>query len=201
MKNKKAFFTTKWIAYTAMLTALVVATNFIPAIPIPPGRIYWVDAVVLIAAYLMDPVSAFIAGGIGSFLYDLIWSPSMMIPSLIIHGLQGAIVSTLVHYVFPKSKEPLWAGISAAIAAVEVIFGYFIYRTITSGAPVAWSKFHLNIIQELIGITIAMLICYATTFKKQLAKNHLLPDFKSEVLDSGKNKTEAESEKDDPPKN
>ena len=35
MKNKKAFFTTKWITYTAMLTALVIATCAIPPVYIP----------------------------------------------------------------------------------------------------------------------------------------------------------------------
>ena len=35
--NGKIKFTTKWIAYVAVMTALVVATNFIPAIPTPAG--------------------------------------------------------------------------------------------------------------------------------------------------------------------
>ena len=87
--NGKIKFTTKWIAYVAVMTALVVATNFIPAIPTPAGRIYWVDGVVLIAAFLLDPLAAFIAGGVGSLLYDVFASPAMMVPSLVIHGLQG----------------------------------------------------------------------------------------------------------------
>lgn len=169
-----------------MLTALVVATNFIPAVPTIAGNIYWVDGVVLIAAYLTDPLAAFIAGGIGSLLYDVFWSPSMMLPSLIIHGLQGAIVSALVHYIFPKKGEPVWAGISSVIGAVEVVAGYFIYRWITRGLPTAVASIPRNIIQEIIGISIAMVICYATTFKAQLAKNHLLPDFKKEILDERK---------------
>ena len=174
-------FTTKWITYTAVLTALVVATNFIPPIPTPAGRIYWVDGVVLIAAFLMDPLAAFIAGGLGSLLYDVLQSPAMMLPSLLIHGLQGAIVSALLHYVFPKKAEPLWAAISALAGAVEVVLGYFIYRTITLGVPTAALNIARNVIQEVIGISIGMVICYATTFKRQLAKNHLLPDFKREV--------------------
>lgn len=206
MKNKKAQFTTKWIAYTAMLTALVVATNFIPALPTPAGRIYWVDGVVLIAAFLMDPLSAFIAGGVGSFLYDIFLSPAMMFPSLIIHGLQGAIVSALVHYVFPilfskilreslaKKLEPLWAGIAAIVGAIEVVFGYFVYRWITNDIPFALTNIPRNVIQEAIGISIAMVICYLTTFKRQLEKNHLLPDFKKEILDENKKKKEAETE-------
>ena len=177
MKNKKLQFTTKWIAYTAMLTALVVATNFIPAIPTPAGRIYWVDGVVLIGAYLMDPLAAFIAGGIGSLLYDVFLSPAMMLPSLIIHGLQGAIVSALLHYVLPKKHEPLWAVTAAVIGAVEVVLGYFAYRCITLGVPTAVTNIPRNVIQEIIGISVATVICYATTLKRQLAKNHLLPDF------------------------
>ena len=187
MRNKKAQFTTKWVTYTAMLTALVIATNFIPPIPSPAGRIYWVDSVVLTAAFLMDPLSAFIAGGVGSLLYDLIVASPLLVGSLLIHGLQGAIVSALVHYVFPKKREPLWAVIASVIAAVEVIIGYLFAQWVLYGLPVAVSKVPRDIIQEIIGIAIAMVICYASTFKHQLDKSHLLPDFKKEVLGDKKN--------------
>lgn len=185
MKNKKAFFTTKWITYTAVMTALVVATGFIPAVPTVAGNIYWVDGMVLIAAYLLDPLASFIAGGVGSLLYDILKSPAMMLPSLLIHGLQGAVVSALLHYVVPNHFKK-WEWVKAVIAslagAVIVVLGYFSYRCITLGVPVAAVNIPRNIIQEVIGISIAMIICYATTFKAQLAKNHLLPDFKNEVL-------------------
>ena len=92
-KSRMAVFSTKWIAYTAILTALVVATGYIPPIPTPAGRIYWVDGIVLLAAYLMDPISAFICGGVGTLIYDIFKSPEMMLASLLIHGLQGAIAS------------------------------------------------------------------------------------------------------------
>ena len=190
MKNSKARFTTKWITYTAVLTALVFATNFIPAIPTPVGNVYWVDGVILIASFLMDPLSAFIIGGVGSLLYDIHWSPQMMAFSLVIHGLQGVIVSTLVHYVFPKKGEPLWAVIASMIAAAETIIGYFFAQWVIHGIPVAITKIPRDIIQEIIGITIATVICYATTFKRQLDKAHLLPDFKREVLDDKKKPVE-----------
>ena len=117
MKSKKAFFTTKWITYTAIMTALVVATGFIPAIPTPAGRVYWVDGAALIAAFLLDPLAAFIAGGVGSFLYDVFMSPEMMLPSLLIHGLQGAVVSALLHFVIPE-KFKKWEPLKAVIAAL-----------------------------------------------------------------------------------
>ena len=181
MKSEKSMFATKWITYTAVMTALVVATNFIPAIPTPMGRIYWVDGVVLIAAFLLDPLAAFIAGGVGSFLYDVIMAPHMMFPSLIIHGLQGAVVSALLHFILPerfKKWEWIKALICAIVGAVIVVLGYFTYRCITNVLPVGIQNIPRNIIQEIIGISIAMVICYATTFKKQLEKNNLLPDFR-----------------------
>lgn len=183
--NGKVLFSTKWIAYTALLTAFVVATNFIPAIATPVGRIYWVDGVVLLAAYLLDPVAAFIAGGVGSLLYDVFQSPSMMLPSLLIHGLQGAVVSALLHLVPPRRLgkwEWIKAIISSLVGAVIVVTGYFIYRVVTRGTPVAVASIPRNIVQEIIGISIAMVLCYATTFKLQLEKNGLLPDFKREIL-------------------
>lgn len=182
MKNKGKFiYSTKWLTYTALLTALVVATGFITPITTPAGRIYWVDGMVLIAAYLMDPLSAFIAGGVGTLLYDLLMSPAMMIPSLFIHGLQGAVVSALLHFVLPKKREALWALVASLAGAVIVVGGYFLYRTVIYGVATAVASIPRNLIQEGIGITIAMVLCYATTLKRQLAKNHLLPDFQREV--------------------
>lgn len=195
-KSRMAVFSTKWIAYTAILTALVVATGYIPPIPTPAGRIYWVDGIVLLAAYLMDPISAFICGGVGTLIYDIFKSPEMMLASLLIHGLQGAIASALLHFVLPsRFKKYEWAKavIFSVIAAVEVVLGYFIYRCITRGVPVAAASIPRNIIQEAIGISIAVIICYATTFKKQLERAGLLPDFKRELLQISDNAETAQS--------
>lgn len=193
MKNTKVLFTTKWISYTAMLCALVVVTGFIPPITTPIGRIYWVDGMVLLAAFLMDPLAAFIAGGLGSLIYDIFASPLMMLPSLLIHGLQGAVVSAILHYLFPKrflKREWILAIVASLAGAVVVVFGYFIYRSIVYGVPAAVTNIPRNIVQEIIGITVAMILCYVTTFKKQLKRNNLLPDFKREVLKEQPPKTD-----------
>lgn len=190
MKSKKAKFTTKWITYTAMLTALVIATSFIPPVPVPPfGSLYWCDGIIFLAAYLLDPLAAFIAGGIGTFLYDVIHgNAAMMFVSLIVHGLQAAAVSAILHYAFallPKKLEPLWAGIASIVGAIIVIAGYFINRYYIAGYELvaAGYKAVANVFQEIIGIAVGMTICYATTFKKQLANNNLLPNFKNEILE------------------
>ncbi len=188
MKNKKALFTTKWIAYTAMLTALVVATTAIPPAPTPAGNVYWCDGAIFLAAYLLDPFAAFIVGGLGTFLYDLcLGNAAMMFISLVIHGLQCALTSALLHYAFarlPKKFEPVWAGLASIAGAAIVILGYFLTYWLITGKGYEYAVMRIpgNIIQEVTGISIAVIICYATTFKKQLMKNNLLPDFKNEVL-------------------
>lgn len=188
-KQTKIIYSTKWIAYTAMLTALVIATGFIPPVPTPAGRIYWVDGMVLIAAYLMDPVSAFISGGVGTLIYDILQSPSMMLTSFLTHGLQAVAVSVFVHIIFPKKHEFIWAIVSSVIGAVIVISGYFSYRCVTLGAETALINIPRNIIQEVIGISVAMILCYATTFKRQLKRSGLLPDFTRDILSAAKNKS------------
>lgn len=190
MKNKKAFFTTKWISYTAMLTGLVVVTSFIPPVPMPPlGSLYWCDSVIYIAACLVDPFASFIIGGLGTFLYDLIHgNAAMMVASLVIHGLQGAVVSALMRYVLPKVPEVLWAAVASIVGGLVVIGGYFVLRFYIQGNVIEYCGLRAvaNVIQEVVGIVIGLSICYATTLKRQLKKNNLIPDFKNEVLEKEK---------------
>ena len=195
MKNKKAFFTTKWITYTAMLTALVVATGYIPGIPVLTGKIYWCDFVIYLAAYITDPIASFIVGGVGTTFFDLFGingTAYNAIPSLFIHGIQGLSASVLFmlwrKFVPSKNntkREALGAVISSILPALIVIFGYFIKRLTWEhlAVEIALAKMPANVLQEIIGITVAVVICYATSFKRQLEKNNLLPDFTREMLD------------------
>lgn len=188
----KLLYSTKWIAYTAMLTALVVASSVIPPIQLFTYNVYWCDGLILLGAYLMDPVSSFIIGGLGSALYDFgVGHVQMAVASLIIHGLQAAVTSALLHFAFKKFRhEALWAFISSAVGAVIVIGGYWltywlIFPLVMGkyGWLAALERIPRNILQEIMGIAIAMALCYATTLKKQLSKSNLLPDFKREITE------------------
>lgn len=193
MKNGNTIFATKWITYTAMLTALTVATAAIPPAPTPWGNVYWCDGIIFLTAYLMDPFASFIVGGLGTLLYDMCFgNAAMALVSLIIHGVQGAAVSALLHCAFKglaKKREPVWAGISSVAGAIAVIGGYFafywliaplIYPDKNYGYAYASVRVVRNVLQEVIGIAAALTVCYATTLKKQLTKSNLLPEFKKE---------------------
>lgn len=194
MKKKRILFSTKWIAYTALMTALVVAMGYVPGIPILTGKIYWCDFAIYTAAFLLDPISSLIVGGVGTTFFDLFGingTAYNAIPSLLIHGLQGFTASaifTALKYFFNKSesekREIIIASISTVIPALIVIFGYFIKRLTWEGlAPeVAILKMPANVLQELVGIVVALIICYGLRLKAQLKKAHLLPDFKTEII-------------------
>ncbi len=205
MKNKKAFFTTKWIAYTALLTALVVATGYIPGIPVLTGKIYWCDFVIYLTAYITDPIASFIVGGVGTTFFDLFGingTAYNAIPSFFIHGVQGLTASALLmlwRRFIPcngTKKEALGAVVSSILPALIVIFGYFIKRLTWEhlAMETALYKMPANILQEIIGVTVATAICYATSFKRQLEKNNLLPDFTKEIANKTPPQENAEKE-------
>ncbi len=196
-KKKKILFTTKWLSYTALMTALVVATGYIPGIPVLTGKIYWCDFAIYTAAYILDPLAAMIVGGVGTTFFDLFGingTAYNAIPSLIIHGMQGlfaSLIFTVLKKYFNKpgsnKREGVIAVISSIFPALWVILGYFIKRITweTLAPEVAVLKMPANVLQEIIGVTVAVVICYVCRFKRQLKRAHLLPDFKGEILDSG----------------
>ncbi len=195
MKNKKVYTTTLWLTCTAMLTALVVVMGYIPGIPVVTGKIYWCDFAIYMAAYLMDPISAAIVGGVGTTFFDLFGingTAYNAIPSLIIHGLQGFTASFIFLFMrklFLKDggnrREGVLAVISSLLPAVIVILGYFIKRiTWEKLAPeVAVLKMPANVLQEIVGVAVAVVICFVCRLKKQLTAAHLLPEFRRKVIE------------------
>ena len=114
--------TTLWICLTAMFMALNVAMSSF-GVPVPGGHLYLNDIIICTAAIILDPVAAFIVGGVGAFLGDLFFYPLPMFVSLVTHGLQAVIISVFSHYVL-KKHPVLASGIGVSIGAVIMVVGY-----------------------------------------------------------------------------
>lgn len=191
---KRFFFTTKWLCYTALLTAMVVATGYIPGLPVLTGKIYWCDFVIFMSAYILDPLGAAIVGGIGTTFFDLFGvngTAYNAIPSLLIHGAQGLTASgifILLRYFFNKKgsnkTEAVLAALSGILPAILVILGYFLKRITWEGLSpaVAVMKMPANVLQEIIGLAVAILILYVCKLKFRLKTARFLPDFKGEMI-------------------
>lgn len=112
-----------WLTMTALFMAMVVVLSMSAlSIPVPGGHLYFNDVVIDTAAMLMDPLSAFIACGVGAFLGDLLFYPAPMFVSLITHGLQALVISLLCRKL--RMKQPLACAIAVLAGAIVMVVGY-----------------------------------------------------------------------------
>ena len=103
-----------WLCTTAVLMAMNVALSSF-GVPVAGGHLYLNDIVICTAAIILDPLAAFMVGGVGAFLGDLFFYPTPMWVSLITHGLQAIVISVFSHYVLKRS--PCSARESASLSA------------------------------------------------------------------------------------
>ena len=111
-----------WLTMTALFMAMVVVLSMSAlSIPVPGGHLYFNDVVIDTAAMLMDPLSAFIACGVGAFLGDLLFYP-VPVTGGYVHLGDGAIFLSVL------LLGPL--GIPAAAVGSmlsDLIGGYMVY--------------------------------------------------------------------------
>ena len=79
----KNYNTTVKMTVTALFMAMNIALSSF-GIPVPGGHLYLNDIVICLAAILMDPLQAFVVGGIGAFIGDFLFYPAPMFVSLLL---------------------------------------------------------------------------------------------------------------------
>lgn len=144
---------------TAMFMAMNVALSSF-GVPVPGGHLYLNDIVICTAGILLDPLSAFIVGGIGSFLGDFFFYPTPMFVSLATHGLQAVVISLCARRLLP-GKKALAAGIGVFLGAIIMVVGYSLGRAfLYSTVEYAIMKLPFQILQAAVGAIVAMLLCF-----------------------------------------
>lgn len=165
IKNK-----TVWICTTALFMAINVALSSF-GLPVPGGHLYLNDVVICLAAVILDPVAAFMVGGVGAFLGDLFFYPVPMFVSLVTHGLQAVIISVFSHYVM--KKHPVAASAAGvAVGAVIMVVGYSLGRAFIYSTPeYALLKLPYQILQAVVGAVFGMILCWKCGVRKLYYKN------------------------------
>jgi len=158
-----------WLTATAMLTAVNIALSSF-GVPVPGGHLYLNDVIICTAAILLDPLAAFVVGGIGAFLGDFFFYPAPMFVSLVTHGLQAVVISLCVRKLFPNRKA-LAAGLGVALGAVIMVVGYSLGRAFIYSTPeYAWLKLPFQCLQAGVGAVAAMVLCFQCGLLKQWDK-------------------------------
>lgn len=153
------------ITFTAMLTAMtVVLCSF--HVPLGFTHIYLVDVAVCTAGILLNPFSAFIAGGVGAFLGDLIFYPAAMTVSLIVRTVQVVIISVFSHYIM--KKHPFISSLIGCVIGIFVMaFGYSYFAVLFySSIEYALTKLPFETLQATVGVVVALPLCYKCRIKE-----------------------------------
>ena len=159
VNNQKNKRTTYWLCTTAVFMALNIAMSSF-GVPVPGGHLYMNDIIICTAAIILDPLSAFMVGGVGAFLGDLFFYPLPMFVSLVTHGLQAVVISVFSHYVL-KKHPVLSSGIGVTIGAVIMVVGYSMGRAFIYSTPeYAVLKLPYQILQAGVGAVVGMILCW-----------------------------------------
>lgn len=157
--NKTQKEKTIWLCTTALFLAINAAVSSF-GVPVPGGHLYLNDIIICTAAILLDPLGAFLAGGVGAFLGDLLFYPAPMFVSLVTHGLQAVVISLFTHRVF-KKRSALASGIGVFLGAVIMVVGYSLGRAYIYSTPeYALLKLPYQILQAVLGAVVSMILCY-----------------------------------------
>ena len=85
------------LCVTALFMAInIVLSSSIFSVPVPGGHLYMNDVIICLASIILGPFSAFMVGGVGAFLGDLLFYPTPMFVSLVTHGLQAVVISVFL---------------------------------------------------------------------------------------------------------
>ena len=145
----------------AVLTAVVVVFTIIVKIPTPTkGYLNLCDLAICFIAFTFSPLTAFIAGGLGTAIADIISGyPQWALISFVVHGIEGLVVATIVKRSAEDIKNGVKVSPSKVIAAmilciVIVAGGYFLLTAIfmSVGFAAAAAGIPGNIAQASVGV-------------------------------------------------
>jgi uncharacterized membrane protein len=151
----------KKLTVAAMLMAMnIIMSSSVLSIPVPGGHMYLNDVIIVTAAILLDPLPAFLVGGVGAFIGDLLFYPAPMFVSLAVHGIQALIISLFVHQIMKNS--PVKGSIIGTVIAWVITFtGYSLGRAFIYSTPeYAIAKLPFQILQTAVGSVLALLLCW-----------------------------------------
>jgi len=165
MTKNRIKFTTIRLTLTALFMAMNIAMSSF-GVPVPGGHLYLCDIVICTAAILLNPLEAFVVGGIGSFLGDMIFYPLPMFVSLVTHGLQALVISVFAHYVLKKHPK-ISAGIGVSIGVLIMVAGYTFGKAFIYSTPeYAIMKLPYEFAQGILGAVFGMLLVFRCGIKK-----------------------------------
>lgn len=159
----------RWLCVCAMLMAVnIVMSSF--SVPVPGGHLYLNDIIIDTAAILLDPLGAFLVGGVGAFLGDFFFYPTPMFVSLVTRGLQAVAISVIARGVL-KHKPVVASSLGVGVGALISVIGYSLGRAFIYATPeAALLKLPYQLLMAFGGGVIALILCWKSGVEKQFRR-------------------------------
>ena len=146
----------RWLTVRGFLMAMnTVLSSF--SIPVAGGHFYLHDVILVAAALSLDPLGAFLVGGVGAFLGDFFFYPLPMFVSLATHGLEAVVISLFARRYGKKNLPLTFFGVF--LGALIVVIGYSLGRAYVYSTPeYSLIKLPFEILQAGIGAILGAFI-------------------------------------------
>lgn len=169
----KKYMSAKDITKIAIMSALVFIATFLIKIPSLNGYTHIGDSMVIISALILGKKKGALAAGLGAALCDLLSGyMQYVIPTFLIKAIMVLIIATISENLINKTKFAWIFG--AIIGSTFQVIGYYLVEAILYGFAGALASVPANIIQSIVGITLAVIL--ATVFEKSNILKKLIND-------------------------
>lgn len=175
-KTKHREVQAKYIALTAMFTALTTVTTAFIKIPAPLGYLHAGDAAVYLSASLLPAPLGFIAAGVGGALADVLSGYAVWaVPTLLIKMLDVLPFFLMRLFLGSRGKDdrilrlPVIAALAGATAVT--VGGYYVANLLLYDQSAALAEIPFNAMQAAVAavlFTVAGAALDAVQFKRKL---------------------------------
>ena len=161
---------TKNLIFAGALAALCCVCTLYISVPFPVGGGYFNlgDCFVITSGVVLGPLFGFFSAAIGSMLADLLAGYAIYAPgTFLIKGLMALVVG----FMFAKNKKTFFIVLSAVVAEIIMVLGYFAYEFIITGSPsMAVLTLTGNLMQGLAGTVSSVALIILITKNKSIKK-------------------------------
>lgn len=144
----------------ALMTALVCVATVIIKIPSPmKGYINLGDCMVLLSAWILSPLYAFLAAGLGSALADLFGGYVIYAPAtFVIKGVMALIAFALFKLLNKKIGKTCAELVGGVLAETVMVIGYFVFEGFLYGFGPSLINIPANLTQGVAGVILGIVL-------------------------------------------
>lgn len=139
-----------WI-YGGLMTAVIIIATVIVKIPAINGYLNFGDCFVILSGIMLGPLYGGLSAGIGSALSDIISGFAFYAPATFVIKFLMSVIS---FYIYKKHGAVL----SAVLAEIIMVLGYFLFETVIYGIGVSSMGVLWNLLQGTVCGVIAVIL-------------------------------------------